>query len=65
VCVLHTLTLPRAQLTGKSPALSRHLAAAALGLGVVQRFGDGALSCFKFGETEALSGICRQKNYGQ
>lgn len=35
VSVLHTLSLSWAQLTGKSPALPRHLAAAALGLGGV------------------------------
>lgn len=46
-----------AQLTGKSPALSRHLAAAALGLGGVQSFGDRTFSCLEFGETEAFSRI--------
>lgn len=58
VClVLHTIPLSWAQLTGKSPALSRHLAAAAFGLGGVEGFGDRALACLEFGETEALSGI--------
>lgn len=52
-----TIALSWAQLTGKPPALSRHLAAAALGLGGVEGFGDGALSCVEFGETEAFSGI--------
>lgn len=52
-----SLALSWAQLTGKSPALSRHLAAAALGLSGVQSFGDGAFACLKFGETEAFSGI--------
>ncbi len=59
--VLHTLSLPWAQLTGESPALARHLAAAALGLCGVESFGDGAFSCVEFGETEALSGICNKK----
>lgn len=64
VCALsyiHTICLSRAQLTGKSPAFSRHLAAAALGLGGVEGFGHGAFACFKFGETEALSGICHKR----
>lgn len=57
---LHTIALTWTQLTGKSPAFSRHLAAAALGLGGVVGFGHGALAYFKLGETEALSGICQK-----
>lgn len=55
--VKSSFILSWAQLTGKSPALSRHLAAAALSLGGVEGFGDGAFSCVEFGETETLSGI--------
>lgn len=58
---IHTVRLSWAQLTGKSPALAGHHAAAALGLGGVQSFGDGTFSCLEFGETEALPGICREK----
>lgn len=35
VSIVHTLALSWAQFTGKSPALTGHLAAAALGLGGV------------------------------
>lgn len=62
--MLHTFGHSWAQLTGKSPALARHLAAAALGLGGVRSFGDGAFTCLEFGETEALSGICDKKTKG-
>ena len=62
VSVLHTIALSRAQLTGKSPALSGHLAATTLGLGGVEGFGYRALACVEFGETEALSCICQKKN---
>lgn len=61
VFVLHTIRLSWAQLTRKPPALSRHLAAAALGLGRVEGLGHRAFASFKFSETEALSGICREK----
>lgn len=61
VCVWLTLALSRAELAGKSPALARHLAAATLGLGGVESFGNGAFSCLEFGEAETLSGICRER----
>lgn len=61
VSQVQTICFPWAQLTGETPALSRHLTAAALSLGGVEGFGDGAFTRIEFGETEALSGICQEK----
>lgn len=61
VSVLQTISFSWAQLTGKSPALSGHLAAATLGLGGVECFRDCAFSCFEVGETEAFSGVYNKK----
>lgn len=60
--VAQTVGFSWAQLAGQSPALSGHLAATALGLGGVEGFGDRALACLEFGETEALSGIWQSRN---
>lgn len=60
--VSQTIGFAWAQLAGQSPALSGHLAATALGLGGVEGFGDRALACLEFGETEALSGIWQNRN---
>lgn len=60
--LLLTFALSWAQLTGKPPTLSRHLAAAALGLGGVQSFRDGAFPSLEFGETEALPRVCQENN---
>lgn len=55
--VKSSLSLSWAQLTGKPPALTRHLTAAALCLGGVESLWHRAFPCFEFGETETLSGI--------
>lgn len=59
---MRTISFSWAQFTGETPALSGHLAAATLGLGGVEGFGDGAFSRLELGETEALSGVCQEKH---
>lgn len=52
-----SLILIGTQFTGVSPALPRHLATAALGLGGVEGFGNRTFPRLKAREAEALSGV--------
>ncbi len=55
--VCRTLGLARAQFAGVAPSLAWQQAAAALGFGGVERFGDGAFARFETREAKALAHI--------